>query len=1023
MCQALHPSLLPVFALLAFSLTAPSARSQIRDGGVDPANLGQGGWLYLLHNATNHLAPNYIPSVTNENSLFQYLKGQGLRYVIVKCGTSDQLYTDTTYAATSPVFTSNLVNLAHANGLKIFGSNRSYGSNIAGEIKIAGYVFTNGADGFIYDAESEWESGNAWITNGPAQAWRLCGTVRSNWPTKFIAYNPYDTIGLHSSFPYKEFGYWSDAVMPQVYHHSASQGNAFAAIHWTDVNYRSFQNALAALPVGNSNGLTVYWTNAIKPLVMMRDVYGVSNSPAYPPSDVRNFTDYLLADPNCVTAGRYQGSDYFRSELHDTNQWAYIKAATIGAFPGVVNNIVLDDAGAALVGTTWTNVKTIDATTGSSTTVSFYGETGTDTNSFGTNYWKAPRGTGSSYIQFTPTILTAGDYLCYQWHPYRADASASVPHLINHNGGSTTVYANQQTNAGNWSLLGQFNFAAGTSGYIRVTDGIPEPGRVAMADGVKLVFLNLPTVPTGLTATAVSPFQVNLSWGNASTNATSFTVARSTQSGGPYLDLVTVAANTTNYTDSGLAENTHYYYVVRAVNAQGASVNSPEAGAWTFAVNPLPAKITSPPHTLVVLAGQSAAFTVAATGTLPLAYQWRLNGTDIPGATTTAIAILTAWATNAGAYLVLVTNRYGADLSPDALLVLTPMTAFGDDSFAQNGVIAAATNVIAIAAGAWHTLALKADGTVAAWGDDSIGQCDVPATLTDAVAIAAGGYHSMAIRANGTVTAWGADDYGQADVPPGLSDVIGIAAGTWHSVALRSDGTVVVWGDNSFGQANQPTALSGVTAVAAGGNHTLALKTDRTVVAWGENTGAEGNVTGQSVVPWGLTNVVAIAAGEYHSLAVKGDGTAVAWGDDSQGQCDVPASLTNLVGVSGGGMHTVALRADGTVAAWGADWNGQCDVPLGLPPAVGIGAGSCHTVLLVEGILPAPRLFNPVRKGSLFSLMTQTLLRKSYALERRDFLAGANWIDVCTIGGNGALRLLADPSALAPQRFYRLRQW
>ena len=55
--------------------------------------------------------------------------------------------------------------------------------------------------------------------------------------------------------------------MPQVYHHSASQGNAFAAIHWTDVNYRTFQNSLASLPVGNSNGLTVYWTNAIKPLV------------------------------------------------------------------------------------------------------------------------------------------------------------------------------------------------------------------------------------------------------------------------------------------------------------------------------------------------------------------------------------------------------------------------------------------------------------------------------------------------------------------------------------------------------------------------------------------------------------------------------------------------------------------------------------------------------------------------------------------------------------------------------------
>ena len=67
---------------------------------------------------------------------------------------------------------------------------------------------------------------------------------------------------------------------------------------------------------------------------MMRDVYGANyGTGAYPPIDVRNFMDYLVADPNCVTAGGYQGSDYFRSELYDTNQWAYIKAATIGTFP------------------------------------------------------------------------------------------------------------------------------------------------------------------------------------------------------------------------------------------------------------------------------------------------------------------------------------------------------------------------------------------------------------------------------------------------------------------------------------------------------------------------------------------------------------------------------------------------------------------------------------------------------------------------------------------------------------------
>ena len=660
--------------VLFFTLIAGSSvRAVIRDGGIDPANLGQGGWLYLLHNATNHLSPNNISAVTNENSMFQYLKGQGLRYVIVKAGTSDQLYTDTTYTATSPVFTSNLVALAHANGLKIFGSNRSYGSNIVREISIATYVFTNGADGFIYDAESEWESGHSYITNGPAQAWWLCGTVRSNWPTKFIAHNPYDTLYLHSSFPYKEFGYWCDAVMPQVYHHSASQGNAIAAIHWTDVNYRTFQNSLASLPVGNSNGLIVYWTNAIKPLVLMRDVYGANYSTAYPPTDVRNFMDYLVADPNCVTTGGYQGSDYFRSELYDLNQWAYIKASTIGVFSNVVNNIVMDDARITLVGS-WTAVRTIDATTGNS--VSFTGEFGTDTNSFGTNYWKAYQGTGTGYMQFTPNILTAGDYLCYQWHPYRADASGSVPHIIAYNGGSTTVYANQQTNAGNWSLLGQFNFAVGTSGFIRVTDGIPESGGVAMADGVKLVFVpptSVPAPPSGLGATAVSTNQIDLLWRDNATNETTYIVARSTTAGGPYTNLAVLPHNSTNYANSGLAPATTYYYVVWATNYLGASAASAEASATTLS-SATPPVITGQPLDELVYVGGSATFTVTATGTPPLSYQWRLYGTNLSGATTSSCTRTNAQLADAGPYSVLVTNSAGPVTSSNALLtVIEPM--------------------------------------------------------------------------------------------------------------------------------------------------------------------------------------------------------------------------------------------------------------------------------------------------------------------------------------------------------------
>ncbi len=663
--------------LLSLLCVAPACRGVIRDGGIDPANLGQGGWLFLMNNATNHLAPNTIAAVTNENSLFKYMKGQGLNYVIVKAGTSGTNYWDTAYSTTRPVFTSNLVDLAHANGLKIFGSNRSWGSNIVGEIWVADYVFQQGADGFIYDAESEWEASvsRPWITNAPAQAWWLCGTVRSNWPNKFIAHNPYDTLYLHVSFPYKEFGYWTDCVMPQVYHHSASQGNAIAAIHWTDFNYKIYQNILPTLPPSIINGQTIYWTNSLKPLCLMRDVYGANFTTRYPPQDVMNFLDYLVADPNCVTAGGYQGSDYFRSELYDTAQWAYMKAATIGSFPGVVNTLVLDDAAASTVGS-WTLVKTIDANTN---TVLFSGATGTDTNSFGTNYFCKGQGAGTNYLQFTPRIVVPGDYTVYQWHPTRADASASTPHIITWSGGSTTVYANQQTNNGNWSLLGRFNFAAGTAGNLRVTDAIPESGGVAIADGIKLVFAasnTVPAAPSGLHVTAVSSNQINLAWSDNATNETGYIVSRSLSSGGSYVDVTALGAGATSYNDANLAPATTYYYVARSTNSAGPSPYSNEATATTLVAVTSPPGITNQPQSLSLIAGQDATFSVTAGGSPPLSYQWRLNGVNITNALSSSYTRSNAQPTDAGTYLVVVTNLYGAlTSSPAALDVSFSLTA------------------------------------------------------------------------------------------------------------------------------------------------------------------------------------------------------------------------------------------------------------------------------------------------------------------------------------------------------------
>jgi alpha-tubulin suppressor-like RCC1 family protein len=216
----------------------------------------------------------------------------------------------------------------------------------------------------------------------------------------------------------------------------------------------------------------------------------------------------------------------------------------------------------------------------------------------------------------------------------------------------------------------------------------------------------------------------------------------------------------------------------------------------------------------------------------------------------------------------------------------------------------------------------------------------LPPGLSNVVAVAAGGEHSLAIRADGTVAAWGSNNCGQTNVPPGLGNVVAVAAGGSHSLAARADGTVVAWGNDDYGLRTVPPGSSNVVAVAAGYSHSVALREDGTVVAWGNQ---EHGVT---IVPSGLTNVVAVSAGQCHSLAVRADGTVAVWGYDGHGEPSVPPGLSNVVAATASGYSSLAVCANGTVVIWG---EGGCRTfaPGAAPELVGqlasaaVGAWRC----------------------------------------------------------------------------------
>jgi alpha-tubulin suppressor-like RCC1 family protein len=275
----------------------------------------------------------------------------------------------------------------------------------------------------------------------------------------------------------------------------------------------------------------------------------------------------------------------------------------------------------------------------------------------------------------------------------------------------------------------------------------------------------------------------------------------------------------------------------------------------------------------------------------------------------------------------------------DPLPGVPQVVAWGDNTYGQCNVPAGLTDVVSVAAGVAHSMALLRDGTVVAWGDNTDGQASAPTGLSGVVAVAAGWWHSLALKADGTVVGWGRNDYGQSTAPAGLSGVVQVAAGRLHSVALKQDGTVVLWGYWwGSGVQHVPGELTGVVAVAAAYDYTLALKADGTVVALGT----------APAVPDDLTGVVAIAAGTTHALALKNDETVVAWGDNSYGQTTLPVGLNGVTEIAAGGYHNVALKADGTVLCWGGNWSGQADVPHGLSGVVAIAGGAYHSLAVVR---------------------------------------------------------------------------
>ena len=406
------------------------------------------------------------------------------------------------------------------------------------------------------------------------------------------------------------------------------------------------------------------------------------------------------------------------------------------------------------------------------------------------------------------------------------------------------------------------------------------------------------------------------------------------------------------YTIAAAASTDAGAYSVVVSNAAGSATS----GAATLTVNPAPApvapSITTQPSGLVVIPGATATFAVAATGTGPLSFQWRRNGADLPGATSSVLTLNNVSGADAGDYNVVVSNAAASVTSANAPLILIGAPA-----------ITAQPQSVAVAQGQAATFAVVATGNALRYqwlrNNVAISGATNPAYTTEPAQAADNGTVFSVIVYNnaGLVISGGALLTVTSPVVPPVIKVQPADATILDTEAA----TLVTEVDGSRPLGYQLQRLVGAAWTDVGGATSTSILAPISVstppltaaesgaqfrVVFSNTAGSVATravtVTVNPAVPANALRGTSVTAGYRNSFAVALDGTVWGWGegvDAATGQYNgsAPEWATRPVQVQGlanvlkvatlrtGGAYGsfYALHSDGTVSAWGGNQYGQ----------------------------------------------------------------------------------------------------
>ena len=158
-------------------------------------------------------------------------------------------------------------------------------------------------------------------------------------------------------------------------------------------------------------------------------------------------------------------------------------------------------------------------------------------------------------------------------------------------------------------------------------------------------------------------------------------------------------ATNATLTLSNIVWETRGTYSLLASNAFGAVESSAEL---TVIAHPT---ILVPPTNAIVFPGSNVTFTVRAGGMLPIAYQWRRNGVDLPGATNASLVFTNVDWPLRGDYSVVLSNAFGVTESAPAGLFVKIRPGIAQQPISQN-VVTGGTVILSVAISNSATLPL-----------------------------------------------------------------------------------------------------------------------------------------------------------------------------------------------------------------------------------------------------------------------------------------------------------------------------